>query len=434
MTETARDTRDAVPAESSDATASPSAFVARQAVFDRQGDLWAYELLFRSCEDNCYTGTEQSLATIQVLSTSLFSIGLDRLLSGRPALINFGRELLLTDWSTILPADVAIIEILEDVVSDPEILLKCAALRKGGYRIALDDFVPGRKTEPLIPFADIIKVDVRTTPVSEQQRILSRYQPRGIRMLAEKVETPEEFRIVRDMGFDFFQGFFFAFPVVMSGKTFPVEFTGAIRLMRELQYPQVDYRRIEEIVRSDVAFTYKLLRYVNSALFGKTRAISSVSQALIYLGEADIRKWIGVAVMDVCSRGKSRELVVQSLVRARFCELLALELSLDSSDAFLVGMFSLLDALLHRPMGELAGELCLSPEIAAALLHTDASGSRMSRLFDLSLCYEKADWKAVSRLAAELSLSKGLTSRAYIEAVNWTQRMRSGQSDENAKK
>jgi len=291
------------PAESSDATASPSAFVARQAVFDRQGDLWAYELLFRSCEENCYTGTEQSLATIQVLSTSLFSIGLDRLLSGRPALINFGRELLLTDWSTVLPADVAIIEILEDVVSDPEILLKCAALRKCGYRIALDDFVPGEKTEPSFPSPISSKsmFGPRPSPNSgEFCRAISRAAFGCWPRRSNPGRVPDR---PRD-GFDSFRGSL-RLPGGHVGKTFPWSSRALFALMRELQYPRwtiVESRNCAK--RRGIHLQTAALRQLRA--FGKTRAISSVSQALIYLGEADIRKWIGVAVMDVCSRGKSR--------------------------------------------------------------------------------------------------------------------------------
>ena len=260
-------------------------FVARQAIFDRESHVHAYELLYRSnATCNEFNGNDEDRTTLDVLAGSLLTIGLNTIAAGKKAFINFGRNLLLDGLVSILPKESVVIEVLETTEPDPEVVSRCRKLRDLGYTIALDDFVADPRFEPLVAVANIIQVDLRRTSRAEQKRLMETYQPRGIAMLAEKVETREEFEWATNLGYDYFQGYFFARPAIISRKEIQPVVVTCLKLLHELQNPEINFNELGDLISKDDALTFKLFRYVNSALLSRGTTIGSIRNALVHLG------------------------------------------------------------------------------------------------------------------------------------------------------
>jgi c-di-GMP-related signal transduction protein len=399
-------------------------FVARHAIFDRNLSLFGYELLFRSCQRNSCDETDDTASTLQVLANSLLSSGLDAISCNAPVFINFGQELLTSEWTSLFPPKSLVIEILESVKPDPEVIASCLNLKKLGYVLALDDVVGN--TQPnaeLIDVANFVKVDFRCTSKAEQAELARTLKDSGKRLLAEKVETHEEFQWACEAGYDYFQGFFFARPTLLKGHHIPNMKVNALRLLRELQRPDLDFFRLEGLIKLDISLTYKLFRYVNSALFARSSQVASIKEALIVLGELDARRWITLATLPGLAVGTTRELIVHALVRARFCEMIAAAARLsEPSDAFLVGMFSLLDALVDRPLPEVLLELNLPTPISNALLNVGAN-TGIAAVFQTALAYEAGNWAALDGLVQQLALRGQVISDLYLEAIRWSGEM-----------
>src|SRR5579872_7287368 len=396
-------------------------FVARQPIFDRQSQVYAYELLYRSSVDgNDFNGPDEDRSTLEVIAGSLLTIGLNRIAAGKKAFINFGPKLLADDVVAMLPSETVVIEILETAEPDGETVRVCQKLRSLGYTIALDDFVWHPCFEPLVELAHIIKVDMRLTSQAEQERLVSTYQPRGIAMLAEKVETREEFEWATNLGYDYFHGYFFARPTIISGKELQPAVVTCLRLLRQLQTPELDFRSLEELIHQDVALTYKLFVYVNSVLFARQGNIQSIRRALAHLGENGIRRWATVATLPRLTRDKPEELVACALVRARFSENLT-RLAGDPSypSAYLTGLFSLLDALLDRPLNDALGEVGLGADISDVLLGTETSHEPLTSIYGLVRSYEAGEWESAAARARHLGLADAVVSKAYVEATEW---------------
>lgn len=404
--------------------------VARQAIFDRDRRVYGYELLFRSrAEQNEFDGTEGGLATQQVLANSLLVIGLENLVGSKKAFVNFGRGPLLQGWHASLPRESTVIELLETVEPDDEVLEACRRLRAQGYRIALDDFVFRPGWQRLLDIADLVKVEVQSIPWPQQKILIRSSQARGLEMLAEKVETYEEFERAREAGYDYFQGYFFARPVNMHGRRIPANKLHCLRLLEEAQRPELDFDRLEELILEDVSLSYQLLRYVNSPLFALASNIRSIRQALLYFGETELRKWVVLATLARTAADKPSELIRHSLVRARFCELLA-RMSNPSAPnraleqfAFLTGLFSLLDALVDRPLEEMLSEIALASEIAAVLGGDAADSNPLACVYRLARAYEAADWPLVEQMGERLGAPLTELTGAYCEAAGWAQQV-----------
>jgi len=395
-------------------------FVARQPIFDRNRKVWGYELLFRSAASQTrYDGTEATSATRQVISNGMLSIGFDKLLRGKHACINFGREMLLQDLYTSLPHQTTVIELTEDIEPDDEVVQAVKRMRTQGYRIALDDFRACPQMEPLIALANMIKVEM-VTPKPQQEAMVREFHDRGIRMLSEKVETDVDFRWALRAGYDYFQGNFFSCPVVMRGQQIPAIKLHCLRLIQEVHRPELDFTRLTTMISEDVSFSYKLLRYANSARFGRETKIHSIRRALVVLGEYGIRKWVSIAALPTIAADKPGELMRKSLVRARFCELLAQATGQGLEDqAFLMGLFSLLDALLDRPLDDVLKEVGLAPELDSVLRGQASEDNTLNTIYQLVRSYESADWDEVERLARCLGAPADLVGAAYCEALPW---------------
>jgi c-di-GMP-related signal transduction protein len=399
--------------------------VARQAILDRQQKLYGYELLFRSNpHSNAFDGTEAAAATMQVLSNTLMSIGAEKLLGGKKAFVNFDHRLLLDNMHLTLPRDSLVIEILETVVPTDDLLALCQKIQEQGYTLALDDFTDPPGLAPLARTANVIKIDMRLSSREEQKRMLLTYKPQGVMMLAEKVETDAEFQWALHAGYDLFQGYFFARPMVVKSQQIPAVKTACLRLIREAQQRDLDFTRIERLIREDVSLTYQLLRYANSALFQRHTKFESITHALLVLGEGHIRRWVALVTLPMLATNKPGELVKLSLVRASFCERLAQRTEAPSrpispNNAFLTGMFSLLNALIDQPLEEALHGLELGKDVLGAILENAPEEDTLAQLLQLIRCYERGDWPEVDRLAERCGIAPAAVGDAYLEASSW---------------
>lgn len=398
--------------------------VARQAIFDSRRHLYGYELLFRSdAARNEFDGTEAAAATMQVLANTLMSIGAEALLGGKRSFVNFDHRLLAENMHLTLPRESLVIEILETVAPTDDLVALCQSIRQQGYTLALDDFADKPAFAPLVGLADVIKVDLRVSSRDQQEKMLRIYKPRGVQMLAEKVETYDEYEWARRAGYDLFQGYFFARPEMVRSQEIPTVITACLRLLREVQEPELDFRRLEGLIREDVSLTYKLLRYANSALF-KRGDIRSIHAALVALGEDHIRRWVTLATLPKLATNKPGELLKLSLLRARFCERLAeLAHSDGSNQAFLVGMFSLLDALTDQPLQEALRAMNLGKRVTEAVLGTGPQQDFLTGLFQLICCYERGDWEQLAKLAQRCGISTAAIGEAYLDSTAWAEQV-----------
>jgi len=397
-------------------------FIARQPIFTATQTVYAYELLFRSGAANVFPDVDPNHASARVMADTLFNLGLQTLTGGKRAFINLTRDLLVGDYATLLPKEQTVIEILENVAPDAKVVAACGRLKEAGYAIALDDFSDSREAASLVALADIIKVDVLATKREQRRALVKRYAPRGVRMLAEKVETPEAFSEAVDLGYSYFQGYFFAKPAVLRAKAVPEFRLTYLTLLQEMVKREVDFQKVAGIINRDVTLSYKLLRYINSAFFGLRRTIASIPEALGLLGERELKRWASLLSLASLGANKPSELVIEAALRARFCEALATDTGLEqrSEELFLLGMFSLLDAILDRPFDVLLQELPIPPAVKAALLGGD---SPLRNVLDCVLTYVKGDWDHLSERMDRLGLGDEELPTRYREAVTWVQKV-----------
>jgi EAL and modified HD-GYP domain-containing signal transduction protein len=389
-------------------------FVARQPVLDANEQVFGYELLFRDSLENHFPVMDGNRAARSTLDSSLL-MGLDTLCNGRFAFLNFTRDVLLQDFASLLPPDRVVIEVLESVLPDPEVIGACRRLQERGYMIALDDFVGGDPRQPLLEFTAFVKVDVRETSpkvCSEIVRKLGHQQ----RILAEKVETREEFKSAKEIGFRYFQGYFFFKPEVVSTSDIPAHKANYLRMLQAVHEPELDLRKIENLIKCEVSLCYRLLRYLNSAAFAFRTEIRSIRHALTMLGTLEIRRWVQLVAALGASQGRSEEMVFTALVRARFCELLNNKVPHGGSDLFLMGLFSLMDSILQMPMVSVMDKISIDKAIKHVIL---GEHSHLRTIYRLMLAQESGEWPAVIGLCKLLHLSTDECSEAYWKALQW---------------
>jgi EAL and modified HD-GYP domain-containing signal transduction protein len=393
-------------------------FVARQPILTADEQVFGYELLFRDGIENYFRCNDSETASRSTLDSSLL-LGLDVLCGKHYAFVNCTRDVLVNDHAFLLPPRQTVIEILETVRPDDMVVSACRRLKQAGYLIALDDFIANGPREPLTGIADIIKVDLRATTPEQQDAMVRRFGNRH-RLLAEKVETREEFRAARSRSFLYFQGYFFRRPEVLMTRDIPRNLANYLCMLQEVSLPELDLRRIEKLVKSEVSLCYRLLRYLNSARFCFGTEIRSVRHALTILGEREIRRWVQLVATLGAGQTKSSELVLSALVRARFCELLAPEVAHGGSDLFLMGLMSLMDAILEIPMSEVLDKVPLDQAIKNVIL---GGPSHLRTIFRLMLAQESGEWPAAAELARLLHVSKDHVADAYWQAMDWARQV-----------
>jgi EAL and modified HD-GYP domain-containing signal transduction protein len=394
-------------------------FIARQPIFTVHKKLFAYELLYRGTKTSTLSNTSGNRATTSVLSSAFLTEGIEKISGLRPCFINFTRDLLLQNLPASFPKKLIVVEILEDVPPTPEIVEICKKLRDDGYTIALDDFVYDSSLDPLLSLADIIKFDFLLTPVDTLQKTLYRLSRYKLKYLAEKVESYEEFIQASKLGFSYFQGYFFAKPEKILIKEIDSSKINLVNLLAEVSKKTTTKRKIEQIIQRDVALAYKLLRYINSSYFYRLNRIDSITHAITYLGENELRRFIILVLISELASDKPGELVRLAVVRAKMGELLAQETILkDKADElFMLGLFSLLPALLDTTIDYICEQLSLSEHLKNAL--ANQTGPYFSFL-DVVISYEKRDKTACLAAAQEIGIKPGGLHLLYMEAINFT--------------
>ena len=398
-----------------------ASFIARQPILDINQNVFAYELLYReNLQANMFNNTVNAdEASSKVMVDSFLDIGINRITNGKKAFINFTKNLLLNESATLFPKDSLVIEVLENVEPTPEIIEKCKMLKKLGYLLALDDFVFSPAFIPLIRVADIIKIDFLNTPHDEIKSYLKIMKRTRLKYLAEKVETKEVFDQAVSMGFTYFQGYFFSKPIIMKGQDLNPLKMHYIRILQLLHKEDLDFNALGVVISQDVALSYKLLRLVNSAAFGVRHKIGQVNHALVYLGEREIRKWISLIIMMGLSSGSSQEVLMLSLIRAKFAELTAsmFKLSKHKEALFVTGLFSLMDTLMNQPIHVILDDIHLADPIKQALIEGEGP---YSAPLDLIRAYETGDWAVVNDISQKSNLQPQLLQKAYLDALEWT--------------
>jgi c-di-GMP phosphodiesterase len=391
-------------------------YLARQPILDARGRLFAYELLFRANQRNVFSG-DGDMATRTMLD-NLVLFGAEQLCAGALAFINCTRESLVGQFVEVLPASRVVLEILENIQPDDELLQAVRKLKARGFRIALDDFSWSDAWEPLTRIADFIKVDFITTGMRERRELRARLQHSPAALVAEKVETIDDYHTAYEEGFALFQGYYFCRPRMMANRGVPANRLLQIELLGALHQPDFDLNRITQMVMRDTAITYRLLRLVNSPLYATCQEISSVHAALIAVGETAFRRIATLAITSELSQDAPPEILHMTFARARFCELAAARCGLDANEQYLVGLLSLVPAMLKVPMEPIAEALPLRPPIRKAL-EGEANTERC--LLAWAEAAEAGDWSACDALAAQIGLTPQDVPLIASQAMVWAE-------------
>jgi len=400
-------------------------FVARQPILNRERRVYGYELLFRPptpADEASHAAVDQTAA--KVISDALLAIGLDTLTDGRRAFVAVSRRLLLGGIPNVLPPDRVVLELGADVEADREVIDACQELRRAGFAIAIDDFVPNEWTADLVPLANYLKVDFPSIAEPDvRKRILGLQSETGPTLIAKRIETMDTFELAVREGYTYFQGFFFGRPLIAQGREVPGHQVANLRLMRALYDPDLTVHQLEELIKHDASLCYRILRTVNSAAYMLQVPVQSIRQALVLLGRDTVRRWASLWALAGLSENAHSELVIMSTVRGRCCELLAGRLGGEDAagEGFLAGICSLLDAILERPMPDVLKDLPLADETRQALLGED---NQTRRLIDCVIAYENGQWDQCVHLAKLAGADPAQLPTAFAEALKWSHELR----------
>jgi c-di-GMP-related signal transduction protein len=394
---------------------SPARFAARMPILSTGEKVFGYKLLFRSNVNNYFPSVESDFASRGVIDMSSL-IGFNTLSNNLPAFIVTTRDILVGQYLALLPPDKVIAEIPDTVSTDAEVVRACKLLKESGCKIALSNFRADDPRRELEGLADFLKVDIRTATMADIATITSCYRGRGPQLIAEKVETRDDFEFCKARGFSFFEGYFFRKPEMMRARGAQSNRTVHLRLLAAISRTNLDWRELEEIVKSDPMLYYRLLRYLNSAIFGLRGEVRTVGQALTFLGEREIRRWCQLSGMLELSRSKPSDLALAALVRARFAELIGAKVGWGGANLFQVGLLSLMDAILEIPMREVLEGLPIDASARAVLLEDEGP---LSPVFDLMLAVEAGVWPRIAGLASQLGVDQDFLAKAQWSSMEW---------------
>jgi EAL and modified HD-GYP domain-containing signal transduction protein len=388
-------------------------FIGRQPIYDRDMRTQAFELLFRAKDEGQAVFVDGDAATSEVIHSSLMDIGLQRLVGNKTAFVNLTRSFLTNGTAFVFPKDRVVLEVLEDIEIDDEVIAGVRALTESGYSIALDDYVYDRSHAPLLYLAKIVKIDLTRLTQAELHEHVRELRQYDVQLLAEKVETQEQYLSCLGLGFEYFQGYYLSRPTVVQGQRLPTSRLAVIELVNKLYRANVDLRDLEAHISRDVSLSYHLLRFINSAFYGLSRPVESIRRAVVYLGQNAIRNWITIMALRAMDDQHS-DLLVTALVRGRMAQRLAEECRLAHSDSyFTVGIFSILEKMLHLPMEELLQELPLTEDVNAALLQ------REGPMGDALTCAIAFEFDSASETRHFRGLDDERTGQIYLESVAW---------------
>ena len=399
-----------------------SALVGRQTIYDSQLEIFAYELLYRPAAGQNFAPSQfdGNKATSEVMLNTFLEIGLENIVNEKRAFINMTEQFVDGSIDIPLPKESIVIEVLEDIKPTENVKQGLLELKNNGYVIALDDFVFDEELMPLVPFADIIKVDLMQISQSDLKiHVMALKENSNVKLLAEKVETLQEFEFCKTLGFDYYQGYFLEKPVVIEGQKMPANKIAILQLINRLQDPKVEVDELQELIKTDVSLSYKVLRYINSPGFNLGTEVTSIKQALMLLGLNTLKHWMTLVVLSGLS-DKSSDIIQKVLTRAKMCELIAGVIKQQNQeDYFLVGMFSMLDAMMDQEMPIILKSIPIRQELKDALLnHKGKEGKVLS----LVIAYEHGDWDAMRAG----TINPQSLQNAYLSAISWADQTMSG--------
>jgi len=409
-----------LPAQNPDAAPPELAgvlrYVARQPILDLRSEVHAYELLFRSGPESTFRG-DGDFATRTMLDNSVI-FGLEKLTAGLLAFVNCTMESLTERLVEVLPPSMTVLEILETLEPTPELIAACCKLKATGYRIALDDFIWKPKFEPLVELADYIKVDFLQTDATGRQELFRRLSGSTAVLVAEKVETQEEYKQACAEGFTLFQGYYFCRPLLLKYRKIPTNQFSHLQILKLLQHEPLDLRQLSQLVKQDTSLTYRFFRLVNSPLFAMRQEVRSIQAALLVVGDDTVRRIATLAITSEFNAKRPPEILRMAFVRGRFCELAAGLCAMGSAEQYLLGMFSLLPAMLRIPMADLAPALPLREKIREALL---GAANLESSLLHWVEFHECGNWKNCDEIVRSRGLNQVELIRCYTEAIVWVE-------------
>jgi len=387
--------------------------LARQPIHDQDLNVFGYELLHRHNGNEGQRELDGELATGSLITLAISEVGLDKLVGPKKAFINLTEQWLLSEQCYSLPKKQTVLEVLEDTPVTEPIMEALQKLHNQGQTIALDDFVFDEEKIPMLEIADIVKLDVLHHSPEHIKREMELMAPYKVQFLAERVETHEIFEWTKDLGFDFFQGYFFLYPNVTHENVLPLNQLAIMHLLAKLQNPDIDFVELEETIKQDLVLSLKILEHVNSAHFSLPQKVDSISQAARMVGLEHIKMWaIMLSLQKVPN--KSFELIFTAVIRGMMCEQLAVAMQVpDSENYFTIGLFSVLDALLDIPMTALMEQFPLSDEAILALV---AHEGMMGATLRCVLSYERGDWQGINILFLE----PDVIQQAYFDALSWS--------------
>jgi c-di-GMP-related signal transduction protein len=391
-------------------------YVARQPILDLRGNVHGYELLFRKGYEPAFCG-DVELASRTMLDNAVM-FGLEWLTGELPAFFNCTAQVLASELAGVLPPETTVLEILETVEPTPDVIAACQKLKSQGFRIALDDFEWSDSFAPLVDLADYIKVDFLRSDAEARRKLFEHLHGKPVKLVAEKVESDEEYHQACKEGFTLFQGYYFCRPVLMEKRKIPANTIFHLEILKELHRDPLDLDRLGELVKSDTSITYRLLRLVNSPIYAIRHEVRSIHAAMIMVGEDTFRRIATLAIASEMNAARPAEILRMALVRAEFCELAASLCGLDPTEQYLLGMFSMLTAMLQVPMEAVAPTLPLRAEIREALM---GAANRERMPLKWIEAQEQGDWDACDAVIQETGLKCEELFQCYAEAVPWAE-------------
>jgi len=393
-------------------------YTARQPILNKKKQLVAYELLFRDSDKNCFpSDVSADIATAKLLVNSYINCELDEITEGKPALINFPTDMLHDHLQHMVPYKNIIIEILETVEPTDEIYEVIKKLFHRGYTLALDDFVYDEAWDRFLPFIKLIKIDIMETPLLTIAHLIPHFRQFNIKLLAEKVENYDEFVEAKALGFEYYQGYFFYKPEIVVGKA-EAAHPFLMSVYSEVMKDDFSYKRLAKFLEQDLDLTYKLLRFVNSSFFDVSKEIVSIKQAIAFLGEHNLRKFICLIVMTNVNPDKPSILIKNTILRAKICEVIANILGLKElrESAFLTGLFSTIDAILDKPLDKIIASLPLAPSINDALLKNKGE---LAECLETAIAYTNGDWDLINAFTEKHQIDPKKLIAECAEAYLW---------------
>lgn len=398
-------------------------FMARQPIFDRKNQVIGYELLFRSGHENAYSNVDGNEATLKVIANSFYEFDFKTVTDNKKAFINFTEKLIKEEIATILPSEHVVIEILENIEPTNEIINACKKLKEQGFILALDDFVFDKKYNKLIEIIDIIKVDFIITKGNDRKKIFDLLKINSkIKFLAEKVESIEEYNEAMFFGYEYFQGYYFSKPTVLTAKSIPTNKYVGVEILKLINNKDFSYSDLELLILKDVGLSYKIIKLINSSAFYLRNKVSSIKYAITYLGEKEIVKWLHVVLLNDLKGSNSDELIKVSLQRARFCELICNK-SIHKEktfSAYITGLFSVMDTILNCSMESIIRELNISDEVKDGLISEE---NILNTMLKLAISYGRGQWEETEVHAKKINIDINEVSNLYLETLKWVDNM-----------